>query len=102
MSHDVVVVTAIMHFNRPVEGPVLKALQELVAAVRAEDGCLEYTAHVRGNTADAPCEAFMFERWRDAEALKVHSTAAALTTFRERMAECTAAPSDVTLWSALD
>lgn len=95
---NVVVVAAFMHFKAAIDGPVRAALDDLVAATRAEDGCLEYSAHIR---PDSPGEAFIFERWRDKAALDAHAASAHLAAFRTNMAEHFARPTDVTLWSRM-
>lgn len=95
---NVVVVAAFMHFKSSIDAPIRTALDDLVAATRAEDGCLEYAAHVR---PDAPGEVFIFERWRDRAALDAHAASAHLAAFRADMAEHFARPTDVTLWSRL-
>ncbi len=101
-ENSVVVVAAFMHFktaiNDPIGSTVRAALDRLVAATRAEDGCLEYAAHTR---PDAPGEAFIFERWRDKAALDAHAASAHLAAFRADMAVHFAKPTDVGLWSRL-
>jgi quinol monooxygenase YgiN len=101
MSDAPVVVTAVMHFTGAIDAEIRAALDRLVAAVRAEDGCLEYAAHVRRDAPDAG-EVLMIERWRDAAALDVHGASPHLLAFRKSLAGRIAAPSDVIRWRGLD
>lgn len=50
---------------------VRAALQELVEATRAEDGCVSYDLFESGST---PGTFVTVERWRDAESLEAHMT----------------------------
>lgn len=50
---------------------VRAALQELVEATRAEDGCISYDLYESGS---APGTFVTVERWRDAASLEAHMT----------------------------
>lgn len=52
-------------------GPFVKALRDsgLQAAVRAEEGCLQYDYHI---SCEAPDTVVLIEGWRDAAALAAH------------------------------
>lgn len=71
--------------------PFVRALKEdgLQAAVRREDGCLQYDYHLSCEERDA---VVLLERWRDAQALAVHGatdTMARIKTVKERFVERT-------------
>ncbi len=53
-------------------GDFVHVLKEsgIQAAVRAEDGCLQYDYHI---SCEQPDTVVLLEKWRDAEALTVHS-----------------------------
>lgn len=71
--------------------PFVRALKEggLQAAVREEDGCLQYDYHLSCEEDDA---VVLLERWRDAQALAVHGstdTMARIKAVKERFVERT-------------
>ncbi len=59
------------------------AIVEMVAASRAEDGCINYT--FAQDLAD-PDTIIIYERWRDAEALAAHGKSAHMAAFQKVMA----------------
>ncbi|WP_461208943.1 putative quinol monooxygenase [Desulfocurvus sp. DL9XJH121] len=82
---------------RPGELPViLAALAPLVAATRAEEGCLEYVPHVR---PEAPDEMCFVEKWASREALEKHLASEHIATFRSITGPLLLS-SDVTVWEA--
>ncbi len=70
---------------------VLAAFRANVAAVRAEDGCIEYGAAVDSDPAAATRfgdDSFVvIEKWASAEALAAHARSAHMLAYRERTAE---------------
>lgn len=95
---DEVVVVAHLVLKRPVDEEVQAALMRLVAATRAEDGCLEYVAHLR---LDEPRRVLFHERWRDRSCLDRHSASAHLQAFAEALEGRLAAAPEVSLWRKL-
>lgn len=76
---DAIVLVAELTFNDPVDDEVRRALAAVVAATRAEPGCLEYAAHLH---AEDPRRVFFYERWQDQPALDGHNASAHLAAFR--------------------
>ena len=69
-----------------------------LAAVRAEDGCLSYEFH---RSADTPGAFLFYEAWRDRAALTAHAAAPHMQTYREKIKDFLAAPTDVHIWEKL-
>lgn len=69
----------------------LGEFQQIVPAVHAEDGCLEYGAAVdvpTGLAAQPPVRdhvVVVVEKWRDLPALQAHLVAPHMTVYRERV-----------------
>jgi quinol monooxygenase YgiN len=70
---------------------LLEVFKANVPAVLAEDGCLEYGAAV-DTPIDHPAQAplrpdavVVIEKWRDAAALKAHSTAPHMQAYRTKV-----------------
>lgn len=69
----------------------LAEFRQVVPAVRAEDGCLEYGAAVdlpTKLTAQPPARedaVVVVEKWRDVPALEAHLAAAHMSAYRERV-----------------
>jgi len=99
LEQNIVTLSAAMTFHEAVDNTVLKALAKLVAAVRQEPGCLEYSAHVH---ADDPRRVLFYERWQNQAALDVHSAAEPLTTFRETMGPRIMGPSELNAWKRVN
>lgn len=94
MSEEVTVV-AHMVFRKPLDEALPERLDALVAATRAEDGCLEYSAHLR---LDEPGRVLFYERWRDQAALDAHSRSAHVAAYREFAGPRLAAAPELSLW----
>ena len=62
---------------------VVEAIKTMVAASRAEDGCLTYT--FAQDMAD-PDVLIIYERWRDRNALAAHGQSAHMAEFQKVMA----------------
>jgi quinol monooxygenase YgiN len=95
---EVVTLTAAMVFKEPVDAAALSALSALVVAVRAEPGCLSYTAHLHAQDSR---RVLFYERWQDDAALAVHAKATALTEFRAAMEPRLAGPSELNFWRVI-
>ena len=54
------------------------------AAVRAEDGCLQYDYHI---SCEAPDTVVLLEKWRDAAALEAHQKQPHMDTVRALRAQ---------------
>jgi quinol monooxygenase YgiN len=78
------------------EADVEKALREAIPAVHDEPGCLIYALHRARSGAFV-----MVEKWASAQALKTHSTAAALTALAAKLGGALAVPTDVRLLEPL-
>ena len=77
MIHVVAIITA-----RPgMRAAILDAARANLAAVRAEDGCIEYNLAIDAEglgsfQAKVGADTFVFvEKWRDAQALEAHAAA---------------------------
>ena len=91
MIHVVAIITA-----KPGQREkILEAARSNIPAVRAEDGCVEYTlvldAEGFGGAAKLGPDTFAFiEKWRDADALKAHSNAPHMNAYRTKVGDLTA------------
>lgn len=85
---SVVVVATITPLPGEVDA-VREAILAAVPAVHAEPGCELYALH------EGDGEFVMVERWADADALRVHGKAEALTTLGGRLAGKVAGPPEV-------
>ncbi|NMI01778.1 putative quinol monooxygenase [Pseudonocardia acidicola] len=95
-ADQVVVVVATITPAQGREADVEKALREAIPQVHAEPGCLLYSLH------RSPSGAFVFvEKWSSAEALKVHSGAAALAALSPKLEGALAGPMDVQVLTPL-
>lgn len=61
----------------------VEAIKVMVAASRAEDGCLTYTF---AQDLSDPDTIIIYERWRDQEALAAHGQSAHMAEFQKVMA----------------
>ena len=61
----------------------VEAIKTMVAASRAEDGCLTYTF---AQDLSDPDSLIIYERWRDQEALAAHGASAHMAEFQKVMA----------------
>ena len=61
----------------------VEAIKTMVAASRAEDGCLTYTF---AQDLTDPDTLVVYERWRDQEALAAHGASAHMAAFQKVMA----------------
>lgn len=86
-----VVVVATLTAKPESVSAVREILADAVAQVHAEPGCQLYSLHENNDT-------FVFiEQWADADALKAHSTAAAVTAMFTAAADHLAGPPDITM-----
>ncbi len=69
----------------------------MVAATRAEEGCLHYAF---ARDIDEPDLIRVSERWRDQEALAAHSASAHMAEFNKAMASVQREGADLWLYSA--
>ena len=58
------------------------AMKDLVAATRAEPGCLQYDLH---RTTDGPCIFLFYETWETKPLWDDHMSGAALQAFNQRV-----------------
>ncbi|WP_379547435.1 putative quinol monooxygenase [Qipengyuania sp. DSG2-2] len=61
----------------------VEAIKTMVAASRAEDGCLDYTF---AQDLSDPDSIVIFERWRDKEALAAHGKSEHMAAFQKAIA----------------
>ncbi len=86
-------VVATIELNPGARTRFLWEFQQIVPAVHAEDGCLEYGAAVdvpTGLAAQPPVRdhvVVVVEKWRDLPALQAHLVAPHMTTYRARVTD---------------
>lgn len=76
-------VVAIIDAKPEYASAVESALRGVIAASRAEDGCLQYELNC---DIDNPSRLVMIERWRDEQALNRHSNMPHMVRLRRAMA----------------
>lgn len=97
-EQDVVTVVARQTYKEPIAGAVLEAIKTLIAASRAEAGCLEYSAHV---SPDDPRLVLFYERWSDQAAFEAHIATAHFERFVGGQADKFATEGDLGFWRKL-
>jgi len=90
-----VTVLARVHARAGKEAEVRRLLLALVAAARAEAGCLNYDLH---QSADDPTEFMFYENWTSRAALDAHLDMPYLNEFDALAEELLAAPVEITFW----
>jgi quinol monooxygenase YgiN len=75
----VVTVTARITARPGSQDALREAMRPLIAATRAEPGCLRYDLLVAG---DDPCAFLMLEAWASAQALATHQQSPHIAAFR--------------------
>ena len=76
---------------------VLEAIRGNLAAVRAEQGCIEYGPAVDADgiggfqTKAGPDTIFVIEKWADADALKAHAAAPHMAAYAAKVKDLMAA-----------
>ena len=89
MIHVIAVVTA----KPGLRNTILDAFRANVPAVRAEDGCIEYSAAVDAEAAlpiqtqYGPDTFLVIEKWRDMDALKAHAAAPHMAAYGAKTRE---------------
>jgi len=89
MIHVIAVVTA----KPGLRNTILDAFRANVPAVRAEDGCIEYSAAVDAEAAlpiqtQYGADTFLvIEKWRDMDALKAHAAAPHMAAYGAKTRE---------------
>jgi len=78
---------------------VRSAMEKMVAASRAEDGCFTYAY---GQDVLDPTLIHVVERWRDREALKAHGASAHMAEWRAAGADLGLHDRDLKLYDADD
>lgn len=75
----VIIIAGIVQYNTGLRAAILAGVQEMMAASRAEEGCLAYTF-----SADltAPDTLHLFEIWASEEVLEAHRQSAHMAEFR--------------------
>ncbi len=92
MVHVIAIITA----QPGQRGPLLQAFQANLAAVHAEDGCIEYAATVDATGAPhspgtVGADTFVVvEKWRDLAALQAHAVAPHMQAFAAHTKHLTA------------
>lgn len=80
------------------ESELEQALADVVADVRAEDGCVRYDLHKSGSGGD-----FLFyEIWESAAHLKAHGKTSHMDTMHKATEDLVAGPVEVKLWEEVD
>ncbi|GHV52891.1 antibiotic biosynthesis monooxygenase [Deltaproteobacteria bacterium] len=92
-------ITALI-FPKPGKEEALKAeILKNIPNVRKEKGCLRYDLHtLKSNGA----KFLFYEIWEDKAAFEAHGVAPHMAVYREKTKDLLAAPTDVTIWSAVD
>jgi quinol monooxygenase YgiN len=76
---------------------VLEAIRGNLAAVRAENGCIEYGPAIDADgmggfqTKAGPDTIFVIEKWADADALKAHAAAPHMAAYAAKVKDLMAA-----------
>jgi quinol monooxygenase YgiN len=81
-------VVAIIEATPGQRDALLAAIQANLAAVRAEDGCIEYgpaVDHAGSFAPLGPDTVVVIEKWRDLDALKAHGAAPHMAAFGEKV-----------------
>ena len=78
-----IIIGGTIHFNPTDRQATLDAIQRMMAASQAEEGCLVYT--FSADLAD-PNTLHLYEVWTSAEALDAHGKSAHMATFRSEVA----------------
>ena len=87
MIHVIAIITA----KPGMRDGILQAARGNLAAVRAEDGCIEYSLAVDAEgmgsfQAKFGADTFVFvEKWRDAQALKAHAAAPHMAAYSAKV-----------------
>lgn len=90
-----ITVVAVLEAKPGKEDELNKALLELIAPTRQEDGCINYDLH---RSVDDPKTFLFYENWTGKQALDVHMASPHLTSFVKRAKELLARPLDVTFY----
>lgn len=94
-----IIISARLRFAKPIDETVLQAVAALVAATRAEAGCLEYQPHLSPQDAHG---LLFHERWKDQAAVDAHFASAHLKAFGAQMSPLLSGERDLTFWKRLD
>ncbi|MFG1480051.1 putative quinol monooxygenase [Xanthobacter sp. V4C-4] len=86
---DTVTLIAYLEARPGAEPALIAAITAILPAVLAEDGCLDYRAHL---LAQASGTVVMYERWRDQQAFEAHAAGPAFTGLAARFDDLLGAP----------
>jgi len=89
MSNDEICLVARLKAKPGQEAALAEAVTAIVPKVRAEPGCLGYTAHV---SREEEGTVVMYEVWADQAALDAHTRAPALSSLAARFDELLSEP----------
>lgn len=95
MEDQKVTVIAYIEVKPGGEAEFLAAAAEVVAATRAEEACINYDLH---QSSDNPAKFVFYENWTSLAGLDQHSKSAHIQTFRSRIGDLLARPTEITLW----
>lgn len=98
MADGKVTVLARIQAKAGMEETVKQELLALVAATRAEEGCLNYDLH---QSSQDPALFLFYENWASREALDQHSRSSQIQAWRAQAGDLLAAPTEVTLWEMI-
>ena len=93
MPDDEICLVAYLKAKPGKEAALAEAVAAIVPRVRAETGCIGYTAHV---SREEPGTIVMYEVWADQGALDTHAKAPALSSLAARFDELLAEPLGLT------
>ena len=86
-------VVAIISAKPGQRSALLDAFKDIVPAVRAEDGCIEYAVTTDGPDAEpafGPNVVIVIEKWDSPAALKAHAASSHMATFGARLKDVVA------------
>ena len=78
------------------EAEFLRAAEDVIAATRQEEACLNYDLH---QSSTESCRFVFYENWTSLAGLDQHSKSEHIRLFRERIGGILAKPTEITLWT---
>lgn len=96
---DTILVSGVIDLDPAKRDGAIEAAEAVMAATRAEDGCITYT--FSADLSD-PGRFWLFEQWRDQAALDAHLAQPHLAEFTGRMGEFGVTATDITIWSGAE
>jgi quinol monooxygenase YgiN len=92
-------ITALIYPRAGREEAIKAEILKNIPKVRQEKGCLRYDLHVLKSGGD---KFLFYEIWADKAAFEAHVAAPHMAVYREKTRDLLAAPTEVSIWSAVD